>query len=474
MALMHLVATNDQNYYLPMMMAHDFNEISVDWNGIESSDNTKTTSTLINKNGDTCKIKYIQFKSNTIQSVEEFKSLLKDSTFELKLNYTMLNVTRSVGLYHFDYLMEFNEVKKYGNNFIVKIPHEYTVDEIYLICLQNENLSVVLNIQNPNMIDDVSLSVQYCFYESFERLDFARNAHSKLYQNIVKCVDFNYGQTSQTSQTRFVHMVNGQSLTKGFFIKGNIAKIEEFRLSILGHNRFVYSNALLNIYSHKISNDLIYVSYSGENNYKDMTCSSYVGSLNMRMVDIRIVITVNNLQSDENIKIYSISSMYFNYSNRSGDINNVPLVNTIPYGEHYRRRILERQPLQSEQQHGALSPNEWYTEYGCLNNDKNICPITRQPIESEYCLCLTCHNAFDYLTLQEWLKIKNTCPMCRLDWINNIKYIKIVGLLGKFMVFWGKFMLLAKIVNNCLINNILKKISMFVKQIDRYIDRRIC
>ena len=69
--------------------------------------------------------------------------------------------------------------------------------------------------------------------------------------------------------------------------------------------------------------------------------------------------------------------------------------------------------------------NEWIKENKKLNGERNTkCPIKMETIGSneEYCTCKTCAYNFDYESLNNWLKSRKECPMCRASWTNNVVY----------------------------------------------------
>lgn len=77
----------------------------------------------------------------------------------------------------------------------------------------------------------------------------------------------------------------------------------------------------------------------------------------------------------------------------------------IKFDKLYNRQLLEKQFKRQ------------------LNSEKEICPISFCKIQNEYCLCKVCKNAFDYKMLTTWLLNKPSCPMCRNNWHDPVKYI---------------------------------------------------
>ena len=59
------------------------------------------------------------------------------------------------------------------------------------------------------------------------------------------------------------------------------------------------------------------------------------------------------------------------------------------------------------------------------NKDKLLCPIeyTIININDKYQHCIICNNNFCNDSIIEWLKINNSCPMCRNEWKESIIYV---------------------------------------------------
>jgi len=41
------------------------------------------------------------------------------------------------------------------------------------------------------------------------------------------------------------------------------------------------------------------------------------------------------------------------------------------------------------------------------------CPVTYDTIENKYYHCIKCKNNFHYTVIKDWIKVNETCPMCR-------------------------------------------------------------
>jgi hypothetical protein len=51
------------------------------------------------------------------------------------------------------------------------------------------------------------------------------------------------------------------------------------------------------------------------------------------------------------------------------------------------------------------------------------CCISYEKINNDYMICNTCNKQYLFENINEWLKIQNTCPHCRENWISKTIYI---------------------------------------------------
>jgi len=347
----------------------------------------------ITRNADTCKLKHIVFNSDIIQSISEFKNLLNEAIFELTLDNEI------IAKYNFSFLMELNEVKKVGNRFAIKIPHDHTIDEIILIALARAPLKLNLHITNISVISAINLYIDYIYYDREQRVQFDDNVHNILIQDIQECGILNV----ENNKTHYkLNLHDNSHRTKGYFIEGDISKIKSFCIRMNGYDRFdEYDQMAMQLYCHHISDNLIYFSYTGQNNYKDMTLDSYTGSPDHSRLDTIVMLFKfdENINIESQFKIYSVSLKYLHYSFKFGRCVYVPTSGIL------KGWIIEKKELDESRD--------------------NMCSISHMPIETEYCTCLTCNNNFDHKSLANWISSDHpSCPMCRCFWKNNIKYVR--------------------------------------------------
>jgi len=69
-------------------------------------------------------------------------------------------------------------------------------------------------------------------------------------------------------------------------------------------------------------------------------------------------------------------------------------------------------------------PNLWTVQP--LINDMvgQMCVISLETIQndSEVCKCGVCHSLSLFPAMEEWLGVNSTCPHCRSEWTNWVKY----------------------------------------------------
>jgi hypothetical protein len=84
---------------------------------------------------------------------------------------------------------------------------------------------------------------------------------------------------------------NATNLIKGFFIKGKIDNIKEIKFevekaqnetenSVRSPISYAMDYTMINCLCKKITDDLLFFSFDGMNDYENPSCESYIGSLN--------------------------------------------------------------------------------------------------------------------------------------------------------------------------------------------------
>lgn len=326
---------------------------------------------------DKCKLKCIMFKSDIIQSIDNFKQQMRNAKFKL------LFKTDIIAEYNFSLMMELNEVKKIENDFVITIPNDYTFDKILLTSLDFTDVDVHLDIECKDKITDVKLLVDYIYCDKTEQYNLHDNIQNTLYQEITKCATIDLQPDKIRAPCRLND--NGIGQTKGYFIEGNISKINSFTIRHNGKDRFNhYDKTMIDICCYKITDRLMYFSYNGKNNYKDMNLNSYNGSLNTLKIDLNeMMFNFDQNTEQEYFNIYSISLKYINYIKGYHVISYSPL-STLP-------ETFDIRPSHNY----IIREREKETEH-----------------ETDFCQCLNCNTRCKYLQ-----------PLCKCS--SKFMYIKI-------------------------------------------------
>jgi hypothetical protein len=403
--LTQLVARGMQDALLSSHKAYEMFELAI---GVPNRINSISLrgSSAQTYYGDLVTLKHIIYKSDNISSVDEFKHLMKDDIFEIIIGGT----TRC--RYNMSLLMNLNEVQKIGCSFSIKIPHEYTIDNFILIGMYNATAKI--ETKNHERFHHMSFFIEYIYVDMPERVKLIQQTQNKYIQTIEQC---GYDKFTSSHKQSTIHLIDNSSLTKGYFIEGDISKLKHMGIIINGHNRFTtYDEMSIALYCHKISDNLIYYSFNGQNNYKDMSLDSYIGAPNNYRIDTMKMFLDMDIIGEEicDVKIYSCSFEYLSYIDGW-------LVSTgkMPYIPPNRNNLHTQTPIISTNIH------IWTTEEKDMNISRNdTCPISQEIIGSEYCTCLECNNNFDYNSLKQWIDRTPTCPLCKTQWTNKVKYIR--------------------------------------------------
>ena len=130
---------------------------------------------------------------------------------------------------------------------------------------------------------------------------------------------FQYIQTHVVSNfnNSVIHEnLNNKNLVKGFFIGGDIESIQELKLILNGHDRFIYNEIMINTICTKINEIIMYVPLDININYEDCSLSSYASSLNMsRIESVSFDIKFNNVP--KNLVIYTLGCNFYKLYNET-------------------------------------------------------------------------------------------------------------------------------------------------------------
>ena len=416
MSRLQLAAIGAQNAYVPVNESIEFTSIPI----------TMNQHNYIERDSDKIKFKYISFKTNNDFTEEQFKDFTKDFTIKISIGGTNI-----ISL-NMNFLHELNPILKVDDNFCVTLPMDYLINEIYLVSLQQyHDISFVLSGTNNTFTIELLAEKIYLVDEANRHL--RENAQEKLIQQISKIGNFE----GNDNDARII--LEGGHPTKGFFIKGDIDEIMQMELKLNGNRRFLYTKIMIAVNTHKISNNMFYLSFNGINNYNTLTAESFSGSLNMSRIDTAIMnITFrNNNITARKIEVYAISMNLLRYMNGMPGIaytieydttllqNNVQTETHTP-SFNVLRMMAGMRGINYADENNTTTTNSitFTTEIRPIEPDKTICSITHEEIGEFYCKCSECNNNFDFDALSQWLNSSRhkTCPLCRTNWSNFIKY----------------------------------------------------
>ena len=274
-------------------------------------DAKKIISVVIPRNSDSCKLLYFIICSKEITSIQALKKVMENCELEITIGGC------PVIKYYFDILMELEQVKKYENEYVIMIPSDFTVNEIFLIALQWHDVRININLENIELIDDMQLYCEGKFMEEQKRNCIVNTSQEHMFQEIELLVDHSWS-SNKLSETQYNFIPAG--MVKGYFIQGDLSKIKQLTLKYDNVIRLTYDNIQLGVLCHKISDKLHYLSFTNKNNYKELSLESYIGAscaakVNVASFILKLSPTYKNNDADtiDTIKIYSMSFYLMRY-----------------------------------------------------------------------------------------------------------------------------------------------------------------
>lgn len=363
---------------------------------------------------DLINLEYFHFKDQNL-SLEQFKDIIKHCKCKLDIG------GQEIIKYDFEILIELNQIQHVRDIFIVKIPQFLVKNIIFVALVYHE---VKLEFDLTHEFSEIFVVTKLIFHETRERERLSQHNHIKMIQQLNFVDEIN--GTSEFQRVR----VNGNNMTKGMFVIGDLNNIQELSLSINGYDIFKYDYAMLANMAHVVSDNIFYISFEGSNNYDNVSNDSLFGSINLSRVSsctINFRLFETNEENQSLFKIYLLNVNILRYMSGMAGLWQehivvapiTPLPTTIP--------TITPSPLIQRLDTIATSTHsgsiEWHEEIKALVG-ATICPITREEIGNEYGTCTVCHNNISFTHLTSWLQINNTCPLCRSTWTNYVKYLR--------------------------------------------------
>lgn len=303
-----------------------------------------------------------------------------------------------------------------NNTLIINLSMGNYIGPLNLIGTQWHPQHIRLELSNVlrNSLLSAKIFVKSIFHQRPERLRLVEQEHETLVQQIGSDT---YSNVSEP----FIHFnkrIDCNGFSKGFFISGNINRITRFALKINNQELITYDHLLLQVYGKKFGQNLLYIPFNPNFNspFTDLTRDGLTGGLNFSRIDL-INLIIEWSEPQTSFKVYNITS---NILRIMAGMNGLAydVGPTIDLNIYHNQNLIQNQHLYQDQ-------NKYQTEFKPINSEKNICNISLDLINigDNYMECVQCHNCFSDKALQQWLKIKNECPLCKIRWTSKIVYV---------------------------------------------------
>jgi len=289
-----------------------------------------------------------------------------------------------------------NNVKKYNDKYVIKLPYSYLISEINtfiykLVSLELKNVDIdVLNI---------ALLCENQFVDSMERKSWALDYDYQLHQ----CISSLY-ITSDIATDEMIGILKFEGPCRGFFIECDVHNITNINLFINGIDRWSYDNVIIDEIGKKINNNIMYIGFSNNKYDKALKCSddirdSFNGSTNLAHNNLFVHIKINFIQPQLNVGVHALLA-YYQPSYQDTHIKIKTCVS---------KKIISK----------IIDDKIFFYQNRKINKEKNdVCPISFIEFNEkcEYYLCDRCNNQYLFDSIAEYMKIKNittnVCPMC--------------------------------------------------------------
>ena len=224
------------------------------------------------------------------------------------------------------------------------------------------------------------------------------------------------GSHHEFNERNNVYMrLNFGLLSKGYFIKGDIDHLDRLTLKLNNIERYSYDRVMLNYVGKRVAQDIIFIPFNQNIDWKQRTNETYIGGLNQSRFD-NIQLRAEFSRPVSSIGIYSLTLNTFRIMHgfgglRFGNLEDIQLIEIfVPFNPPPPAQI----PVII-----------WQNQNKPINPDKKFCAIAHDEIEdnAEYCECHNCHNCYTADYLKEMFKtLEKKCLLCRENWLNWIIY----------------------------------------------------
>lgn len=263
---------------------------------------------IINETG-IYKFKYIKFMLN-----DDISENIKKNMYESELN--LFNEWTIDPFYTYDiiFLIESGNLTICNNYFIICLPN-YMLDHLYVL----KYLKIKFNKINVKLFKSISLiinkNIDVNLNVSFDHRLTSSEVTYLCPDDIFVQYIHKQCELFETNKLKQTLSIYSKYPTKGIFIMSNITNIHSVEILLNGHSRFKCESDMFDIVCNKLSDNLLYISYSNNtDNYKELTVKSYVGSTNHSKIDsCIIIITLKSYSIDNLVDLYTIYGNFITY-----------------------------------------------------------------------------------------------------------------------------------------------------------------
>ena len=221
-------------------------------------------------------------------SIEQFKKIIFNSNFNIIID----NKDYSLPL---SFYIELGKIEKFENKIIVTFPDNF----LELFTIHSKILCKIDNCIFGNYFDKISLIENVIFYKHIKK----KSLFSSNYVFFTQKISYYNLLLDLKDNTCFEKEFYIKKHIKGFFIQcDNYNKLYNLEFNVNYDQLILYDKLLLHLYSYRVSNNLFYISFSKNNDYRDINKKSYENSLNTHKIEFfKIVLNFENKPSYLNI-----------------------------------------------------------------------------------------------------------------------------------------------------------------------------
>ena len=250
----------------------------------------------LSRNADMTKMKHLIFECQQPMNIDEFKNIVSEYVFKIEINASTM-LKHKLSLY-----IELNDIITCGNKYSITIPSYIIMNDILVGALRHNQIKIDLLKSYNNPFNNIHITFEDCFCDQLERSFIQQERHINPFQEI-QYQDYNVNNNNATLLLNTFYA----SLTKGYFIEGDITKITNLELHFNGQRRISYDDMMIQLYCHKISDNLLYLPMDTNND-------SYLGAFYQTVyntIQMKLMFSENT----RHVRIYSVSLKLLVYNN---------------------------------------------------------------------------------------------------------------------------------------------------------------